>query len=174
MSTATELWAAIAGFPAYEVSSLGAVRHTATGKIRKQPIHWKGYPVVGLMRDRVRSSHSVHRLVARAFVANNDCKPCVNHKNGIKTDNRAENLEWVTVNENNAHAAQHGLMAHGETHMKARHSDAVISAIRTLHTEGYTVKALANFFGLSDGGMRKIINCENRRPRSNHAQVITP
>lgn len=63
-----------------------------------------GYPVVVLCKNWHQNTKTVHRLVAKAFIPNAENKTCVNHKNGIKTDNRVENLEWCTISENAIHS----------------------------------------------------------------------
>ena len=61
--------------------------------------------IVNLCRDNKTAYSLVHRLVAEAFIANPNNKPQVNHIDGDNTNNNADNLEWVTDNENKAHSA---------------------------------------------------------------------
>ena len=79
--------------------------------IKKQRYDKDGYCVVTLCKDGKKTGKNfrVHRLVAIAFISNLEDKPVVNHKNGMKADNRLENLEWCTVQENTIHAIQSGL-----------------------------------------------------------------
>jgi len=90
-----------------EVSDQGEVRKRINHRILPSNIR-NGYYSVSLYNNDTKKSltASIHRLVAMAFISNPDNKKCVNHINGIKTDNRVENLEWVSYKENTKHAAQ--------------------------------------------------------------------
>lgn len=86
----------------YEVSSMGRVRNVKTGRILKPQKNKDGYLQVGLCKNGNKKKVSVHRLVAFAFIENDDVenKNDVNHINELRHDNRVENLEWMTHKEN--------------------------------------------------------------------------
>lgn len=73
------------------------------GRIVKTAIEKRWYETLVLQKTNKRYATFVHRCVALAFIPNPENKPTVNHKNGIKWDNRVENLEWNTVSENVQH-----------------------------------------------------------------------
>lgn len=95
----------------YSISDKGRVRNANTGIVLRASKTRKGYEKVKLhLMDGKERTITVHRLVAEAFIPNTENKPEVNHKNGIHDDNRVENLEWMTGDENRAHARKAGLV----------------------------------------------------------------
>ena len=102
-----EVWKTIEDFPSYEVSNLGRVRNKKTSKLLTLIPDKDGYLRVHLNNDK--NVKRVHRLVAQAFIPNKTNKDQVNHKDGDKTNNAVDNLEWCTSKENNDHALKTGL-----------------------------------------------------------------
>lgn len=103
-----EVWKDIEGYEGlYQVSNLGRIRRDK--KIKKPHVDHGGYLTVWLCKHSVQKCLKVHRLVASAFLSNPEGKRTVNHINGVKTDNRVENLEWATHSENINHANKTGL-----------------------------------------------------------------
>lgn len=124
---ANEEWRPIPGFEGlYEVSNLGRVKslprmrrgrgvglHRAGGRILScNGLAGAGYPIVQLSNIKL-SQRFVHRLVADAFIPNTNGYEYVNHKDGDKTNNRSDNLEWCTFSQNVAHAWKTGLRKDG-------------------------------------------------------------
>ena len=93
-----EEWLKIDEKPNYSVSNTGRIRNDKTGRILKLHKSTNGYYQVMLGRKTVPLY--VHRIVAKAFIPNEEGFPQVDHKNGDKSDNRAENLRWVSVSGN--------------------------------------------------------------------------
>ena len=111
-----EIWKDIKGYEGvYQVSNLGNVRRV---KLLKQYSDESkgGYNVVNLCKDGNAKMKRVHRLVAEAFIPNPENKPCIDHINTDRTDNRVENLKWVTKqeNSNNPLTIYHNILAQGK------------------------------------------------------------
>lgn len=118
-----EIWKDVVGFEGYyQVSNFGSVRgvdrYTRNRRCEKYLRKGRdivaypnkmGYMVFTSSMNHTQKMLSVHRLVATAFIPNPENKPCVNHINGIKSDNRVVNLEWCTYTENALHAYETGL-----------------------------------------------------------------
>lgn len=100
-----ELWKDIDIATNYAVSNLGNIKNTKNGCLLKPGVSGNGYKQVSLrMKDTMQfRKQYVHRLVAMYWIDNPENKREVNHINLDRTDNRAENLEWVTSSENQKH-----------------------------------------------------------------------
>lgn len=157
----TEIWKDVPnsnGF--YQVSNLGQVRSTDRivkcsrgyeskyfGKILS-PSLARGYKFVVINACGRRKQIKVHRLVALAFVENPENKPTVNHKNGIKTDNRVENLEWMTFAENSRHSNNTLFCHQGERNGRSKLKFDDITQIKQL-LKTTTVANIAKMYGVS-------------------------
>lgn len=105
-----EEWKVIKDNPKYSISSIGRVKFNATDYILKRHYDKDGYVDVALSVSKNKAIYRrIHRLVAEAFIPNPKNYPMVNHTNGIKDDNRVENLEWCDNRYNVIHAYETGL-----------------------------------------------------------------
>jgi len=150
----------------YHISDIGEIKSIPKRNKncnRKQerllnPINRKdGYLGITLCKNGVRKSYLIHRLVAETFIPNPENKPEVNHKNGFKSDNRVENLEWVDRSENQKHAVKIGLkiMRKGEDHSDATISNKVALEI---FNSNLNIDELIKTYNVSYNIIRKIKN----------------
>lgn len=147
----------VAGFPNYMVTDTGEVitLHGAKPRLLAQSTDGKGYRAVSLRHNRKGRSFRVHRIVAEAFIPNPSNFPVVRHKDGNPANNRKENLEWGTFLENEQDKRRHGtwdLRRNGKLTLEDR------QVIRSLSDEGWSQKALAQFFDVSRPTITRLLN----------------
>ena len=158
------MWKSIEGYEGfYEISDTGEVRsldrilkrkdnkpYTAKGQTMKIKNFKSGYEYVTLASTTINKGKNkkflIHRLVAMAFIPNPENKPFVNHIDGIKNNNRVENLEWVTRVENAQHAVKNGLYNHvvGEASGTAKLTEKQVLEILDNYDGSETLQVIAN------------------------------
>ncbi len=169
-----EIWKDVIGWENYyQISNTGYVRSKdrymrhyqgglalLKGKLLS-PNRVKGYLVATFFKDEHRERWLIHRLVAIHFISNPENKPTVNHKNTIKNDNRADNLEWATDSEQQIHAVKNGLRDNtmGEKNNLSKVKNEDVIKMRELYATGnFFQREIADMFGLTEEHCHKIIN----------------
>ena len=119
------------------------------------------YMVISLTKNSKKSQMLMHRLMAIHFIPNPENKPDVNHKNGIKTDNRVENLEWCTKSENSQHASKSGLLKihKGEDSVRSKLNEEQVLKIRELFNQNPKINksSLAREFKIGNTTLHHIL-----------------
>jgi len=161
MKKQPEIWKYITGWEGkYMISNHGRLKSIG-GKYKKSKpdgyitfgcVDMSGYHVVVLRRPNFQERFRIHTLVGTYFVnkPESEIKLCINHKDGIKRNNYFENLEWITLKENCAHAIKIGLHdIKGEKHHNAKLTKEKVIKMRFMRkTLGLTHKKLGELFGI--------------------------
>jgi hypothetical protein len=148
--------------PGYFAAKHGAVLSIKSGFVKELSarLNEDGYKRATLSVDSVRVESSIHRLVAKTWLGMPKPGEQVNHKNGIKTDNRVENLEWVSVKENNIHAINVLGKRRGENNALAKLTEDQVRAIRA---DTRILTEIAKDYGIYFSTVHKIKKRESWR-----------
>lgn len=157
----TEVWKPVVGWPQYEASSEGRIRHAHTHRVRTPwwNARFNGYQLTLGGRVRYRT-YFVHQVVALAFLG--DCPEGyeVNHIDNDPRNNRAANLEYLTHHDNMRHAARQGRMARGERARAGKLTEAQVREIRAKYQRGVRGKGarvLGREYGVSAQSIDMIV-----------------
>jgi hypothetical protein len=157
-----ELWRDIEGFEGiYQVSNKGSVKSLDRiivckdgkekryrGKVLKASDNGSGYKYVSLGRG-VGNRRYVHRLVANAFISNNEGLPEINHLDNDRGNNYSYNLEWCTHKDNINHKIIQGRQPVGSKHYRSKLNEDAVTEIIQLLVSGLSQTKIANKYGVN-------------------------
>lgn len=171
-----ELWKPLLEYKGIEVSSIGRIRKAANKRRKERiltefPKDRDGYYRCSVQKlDGTWTSQPIHRLVAKAFIDNPYNKGSVNHIDGNRTNNKVENLEWVTAKENVYHSFKYGnRKICKEVPKKTILTDFQISQIDKLRTL-YTVNQISKLFNIEYQSLKNIIHKKKQCERLDNQQ----
>ena len=158
-------------YKGYFISNLGRLKGR-TGKILKQHIGKTGYYIVSISpygRQGKSICLKIHRVVAKAFLSNENNYPIINHKEGNKLNNNVDNLEWCTYSHNTQHAFNMGLeqAIKGCDNSQSKLTNDDVIWIREHYIPGdktYGARALARKFNMNHSNISRLINKIKYRP----------
>lgn len=147
----------IIGQDKYAVTRDGRVFSIRANTFLKLTQDPAGYLSVGLSKNGKKYKYLVHRLVALAFIPNEENKPTVNHKDGNKTNNTVDNLEWATYSEQVIHARDNGLRENCKIRICREWDDETIHLICQYIVQGFRPRETANILGVPDFLVKNIL-----------------
>lgn len=139
----------------YGINKKGDVFGYKRAKILKQKTNRYGYKTIKLCKNNQLYYFMVHRLVAQTFINNPNNLPQVNHKDGVKSNNKVDNLEWCTQSENMKHAYRMGLEK--KKCKKVCQYDAHGSFLKIFDS----IKDASLYFGLKRNSYHLVQACKN-------------
>lgn len=152
-----EIWCKIEDFD-YEISNQGRLKSLKTNKLLStSSTNSEGYVIVCLRKNNKSYSKRFHRLLAEYFIPKIDGKLYVNHKNGIKTDNRIENLEWCSLKENSEHAVLNNLRNYSSITKYQNVNGEIIK----LRQERYSYKYIMEKLNIPLSKINNVVNGKN-------------
>ena len=148
----------------YQISNTGKVKNKKTGLLLTPKYNKKGYQYVNLCINKHKYiKWYVHRLVGFHFIDNPYNKPQINHKDGNKSIDNVNNLEWVTNEENQKHAVLNNLHFQGEAHKDSKFTNESILLLPDLVNIGFTPKLINQLTGVAVQNIGKIFNGKSWR-----------
>lgn len=165
----SEIWKDIPNYEGiYQISNKGRVKSILKNGVGRKKRDYilsnclradgkMEYPSVRLCINGKPKKNYIHRLMASAFIPNPENKPIINHKDGNKSNNSLDNLEWCDYSHNINHAYQNNLRAVGESHHKAKFTNKDVLQIRADFANGINRKEIMNKFNLSQNQYARIV-----------------